>query len=97
MAIGHKDFSPTVTHEGFFSTDYESLESLMSRVNAWIAGANVQVLNIETLLLPNLTKVDSSTTVLRTSGDTSSHWYQTIRIWYETSPASEAVQPDVNA
>lgn len=87
MAIGYKDFSPSVTRSGFFSQDHESLDSVLGRVNSWLITSGVQVLNIETVLLPNITQETGAASVMRTGGETSSLWYQTIRIWYEIPPA----------
>ena len=54
--INFIDFFPRrISEGGMFSTArYESIESLMSEVSAWIENEGVELINIETLLLPNL-------------------------------------------
>ena len=89
MAIAFKDFFPTVLREGFLSSDYEPFSAIVNRANAWIASSGVQVLNVETLVLPNVSNEDESQqTNIRTSGEVSSYWRQVLRVWYEAPPAA---------
>ena len=86
--IKFKDFVPEeVTKSGFFSSaKLEELNDSLSRANIWIEKENINPLNIETVVLPNIHKSseDGSTdTEIRTSGDMSSNWYQFIRVWYK--------------
>ncbi len=84
MAVQYKDFFPTVLKSGFFSTEYEGLPATVLRANQWLAESNARVLNVETVVLPNIkTAEDASQTGIRTSGEISSHWYQVVRVWYE--------------
>jgi len=88
MAIAFKDFFPRVTHSGFLSSEYESFNQVVNRANEWMAGSGVQVLNIETLVLPNVnTEDEAMQTNIRTSGEMSSYWRQMLRVWYEAPPA----------
>jgi hypothetical protein len=90
MAIGYKDFLPAVLKSGFFSTEHEVLPAAVVRANEWIATSGVTVINVETVVLPNVREVDDASRVgLRTSGEMSSHWFQVVRVWYEmeTPPA----------
>ena len=84
MAIACKDFVPTQTRSGFFSSEYEPLEAVVARANEWMVSAGARVVNVETVLLPNI-GADEQTgqNGLRTSGDSASHWFQIVRVWYE--------------
>jgi hypothetical protein len=87
MAIAFKDFFPQITQSGFLANEYESFEAVVQRANAWIAGSGVQVLNVETILLPNVSnEAEALHTNIRTSGEVSSYWRQFIRVWYEAPP-----------
>lgn len=84
MFIAHRDFVPLVLREGFFSSDYEPLESTVARANEWMAQVGARVVNLETILLPNLKEVaDASANGIRTSGESSTRWFQVVRVWYE--------------
>jgi len=54
MAIAFQDFAPAVTHSGYFSSDYEPLTAVVARANEWMANVGARVVNVETVLLPNL-------------------------------------------
>jgi hypothetical protein len=89
MAIAFKDFFPTVLRAGFLSSDYEPFSAVVNRANAWIATSGVQVLNVETLVLPNISdEAETQQTNIRTSGEMSSYWRQVLRVWYEAPPAA---------
>jgi hypothetical protein len=86
--IGYKDFIPQQTAgPGFFSSaQYESFDAAVRSANAFVSGQSVKVLNVETVVLPNVwdTSEDGTTDPsIRTSGDVSSTWHQFIRVWYE--------------
>jgi hypothetical protein len=88
MAIAFKDFFPTVLRAGFLSSDYEPFSAVVGRANEWIATSGVQVLNVESLVLPNVSNEDEAQqTNIRTSGEMSSYWRQILRVWYEAPPA----------
>ncbi|HLP77648.1 MAG TPA: hypothetical protein VK327_12110 [Candidatus Paceibacterota bacterium] len=85
MFIGHKDFLPEVLKSGFFSTEHEPFPAAVARANQWIAESKVRVLNVETVVLPNVKRLeDVSHEGIRTSGELSSHWFQIVRVWYQT-------------
>jgi hypothetical protein len=90
MPIAFQDFAPAVTEKGFFNDTYEPLSATVARANAWIIAGGHRVVNVETVLLPNLRGDDTSETVrLRTSGEMGSEWHQIVRVWYEV-PAQPA-------
>jgi hypothetical protein len=84
MVIGYKDFFPAVVKSGFFSTEHEELPSTVARANDWIAQSRVRLINVETVVLPNVRQEEDASQVgICTSGDLSSYWFQVVRIWYE--------------
>jgi hypothetical protein len=89
MSINYKDFFPTVVSSGFFSTEHEALSATVARVNEWAARASVRVINVETVVLPNVENAEEASKVgIRTSGKMSSYWYQVVRVWYEEQQTS---------
>ncbi len=89
MAIAFKDFFPTALRKGVLSSDYESFGAVVNRANEWITKSGVQVLNVETLVLPNVSnEAGAQATNIRTSGEVSSYWRQILRVWYEAPPAA---------
>jgi len=89
MAIVFKDFFPQVTHSGFLANEYESFEQVVQRANLWMQHSGVPVLNVETLVLPNVSnEAEARQTNIRTSGELGSYWRQILRVWYEAPPAA---------
>jgi hypothetical protein len=86
MPLDYKDFFPTVLKSGFFSTTHEELPATVERASKWIQESGVHLVNVETVVLPNIHAVEEASQVgIRTSGEISSHWYQVVRVWYESS------------
>jgi len=86
--LRHRDFVPRMIREAFLLTpaEYESFEDAEAAANAWLEAENIQVVNIETVVLPNLWKEEGAEDPsLRTSGDFVSNWHQFIRVWYRTA------------
>ena len=86
--IQHIDFAPKVTRKGgrFKATQIEDFNTLMAAMNEWIASNDCEIINVETVLLPNIYDSDeegSEDTMLGTGRESSSHWYQLIRVWYK--------------
>ena len=87
--IEFRDFVPEVVSEGalFKAAEYESLDAAVTAANRWVHEFKIKVINIETVVLPNIWsrwEEGSTDTSLGTSGDSPSHWHQFIRIWYRT-------------
>ena len=85
--IAFIDFVPEVKQEAglFRAATMESLQSSLERANKWIVENNIQVLNVETVLMPNIHnhhEEGSQDTNIVTRGESYSHWYQFIRVWY---------------
>lgn len=78
------DFVPEA-EVSMFNVNVNSLESAVKEMNEWLRiNEAVEMVNVETLLLPSIHRSGnhSETTKLRTAGETSSNWYQVVRLWY---------------
>jgi hypothetical protein len=85
MRIEFEDFVPAIEQRGFFKNQYESLRECLDRANEWIENAGVDVVNVETIVLPNLWREEGSEDPeVTTSGDMMSTWYQFVRVWYRS-------------
>ena len=86
--IDYKDFIPKQTAgPGFFSAaEYQTFDAAVLAANKFVDAQSVRVLNIETVVLPNVWDASEDGTTdpsIRTSGDFSATWHQFIRVWYE--------------
>lgn len=84
-----KDFVPKMTSPpGFLKlAEYESFEEAAEAANQWVHENNIRLVNIETVVLPNIwNRWEEGTTdsSLGSSGDSPSHWHQFVRCWYQT-------------
>lgn len=83
-----KDFrAPLVEGRGAFSeAKLQPLAQAISAANDWIRDSGVTVVNVETVVLPNLSLLDdtqaSDASVLHV--DQTVSWYQIVRVWFET-------------
>jgi hypothetical protein len=74
--IAFKDFLPVWSEA---SQEYESLESVLERVNLYVHDNGLRVINIETVVLPNIDETGRA--AYDTAG--SDEWCQVIRLWFE--------------
>ncbi len=86
--IEFKDFAPRQLSEGGFlsAAQYASFEDAVNEAGSWIESAKVTVINIETVVLPNMRsrrEEGSTDTSLRQSDERSTTWNQFIRVWYQ--------------
>lgn len=86
--IRYRDFVPRMLEApGLFrSGDYESFSVALEAMNEWIRDEKVRLVNVETVVLPNIWsrwEEGSGDVALGTSGEMPSHWHQFIRCWYE--------------
>ena len=86
--IHYRDFVPAMIEPpGFFKpSEHESLDSAVAEANRWIVETKVRVINVETVVLPNIfSRFEEGTKdgALGTSGEQPSHWHQVIRVWYQ--------------
>jgi hypothetical protein len=87
--IRFRDFVPQIVQQpGFFQPgEFESFEEALELAYQWIEATGVEVVNIETVVLPNIWsqyEEGSTDTALPTSGEMASEWHQFIRVWYRT-------------
>lgn len=87
MVLKYKNFVPRATREaGFFTReDYENFDAAVAAADAWIAETGVELVQIETVVLPNMFasgEKGPNDTFIYQSGDMSSHWHQFVRVWY---------------
>ncbi|HEV7280139.1 MAG TPA: hypothetical protein VGN57_08005 [Pirellulaceae bacterium] len=85
--IWFRDFVPQILQQpGFFEPGrYQSFEEALDLANQWIEATGVEVVNVETVVLPNIWsqyEEGSTDTALPTSGEMASEWHQFIRVWY---------------
>lgn len=84
--IGYRDFSPQESPGGFFKTaQSESFERVVEAANRWIRESGVNMINVETLLVPEPLAGELSTssgelTSFEAAGFSS--FRQVLRIWY---------------
>jgi hypothetical protein len=88
--IQFKDFVPNMIAPPklFKPGEYGTFEAALAAANQWIQDEKIQLLHIETVVLPNIWSrfEDGPTDVaLGSSGDMVSHWHQFIRCWYHTA------------
>jgi hypothetical protein len=81
MSLSYKDFFPIVIKKGLLSNDYEDLSVTVKRASEWVEESGVRILNVETIVLPNIEGVEDASKASIT--EWTSQWYQVIRIWYE--------------
>ena len=87
--ISFQDFAPRplpTPGVGFSqAVRFETFDQAVVAANAWIQQYGVQVINVETVVLPSVYKPNAQGTLdsnLHTMADGSSHWYQILRVWY---------------
>lgn len=86
--IEFQDFVPQIIDEGglFTNEKIQDLRSVVEDANQWVLDNNVTVLNVETVVLPNIHRKQeegSEDVSLRSPGKSSSYWHQFVRVWYK--------------
>ena len=87
MIIQYKDLSPSAVEHKVLSTEYENFSEVVAHANEWIRDSSVTVLNVETVLLPNLQNLKDTLQVIQSvSGEiiVSSYLFQVLRVWYNS-------------
>ncbi len=87
--IKFEDFVPELEDEGglFRKMAFEAFQTVLDRANKWIDDNNIDVVNIETVVLPNIhSKFEEGSTdvQLKASSGAGTDWHQFIRIWYRS-------------
>jgi hypothetical protein len=83
--LAFRDFAPEVVKEGrwFTPPTFESLEAALKAANAWIAEESINVVNVETVVLPNIhAPFEEGTQDPELAQANYARWYQFIRVWY---------------
>jgi hypothetical protein len=94
LHFAFRDFAPKQKRpSGFFqSAEYDNLMDAVIQANRWVVEHRVRVLNIETVVLPNILEKEKAKGKEATmEGSVATyegishynHWYQFIRVWYE--------------
>lgn len=55
---------------------------VVSTANQWIENSSVQVINIETVVLPNSSPGTDYAMYITSDGYRANYWYQCVRVWY---------------
>ncbi|BAW97903.1 unknown protein (plasmid) [[Synechococcus] sp. NIES-970] len=92
--IKYKDFAPRITEQGPFGgpSGYESFSEIVSAVNQWIESTTIQVINVETVVLPDriegtddgdygVTTSNAFYPVMISQG-LAIKYFQCVRVWY---------------
>ncbi|HEY5086895.1 MAG TPA: hypothetical protein VII66_05970 [Gemmatimonadaceae bacterium] len=86
--ISYRDFAPRRIKHGILHSDsYESFDAAVAAADAWIAESHVDLLSVETVVLPNISPDKSEGTsdarVETEEAMTSiNEWYQFVRVWH---------------
>jgi hypothetical protein len=85
--IAYRDFAPRqLTAAALLRpATFESLDEALAAANAWIESNKVNVLNLETVVLPNVWSPHQKGTAdpqMVTQSEFAVAWNQFIRVWY---------------
>ena len=85
--IRYQDFVPQMTKPAAFLSpaEHESFEASLREANLWIKANEIRVMNVETVVLPNIWsryEEGPGDPALGTSGESPSFWHQFVRVWY---------------
>lgn len=89
--IKFQDFAIKILRKGNWSNTpiYEEPEETLLRINYWIEDSDISVMNIETLIMPNIHNAVSpektaDTYFITKSGESKKNrWFQIYRVWYK--------------
>jgi hypothetical protein len=86
--INYIDFEPQALEKSFWGIHtYENLAATLERANEWIRrNYSTEIVNVETVVLPNIYKKNKATTDQISqyyTGGQSVQNFQIIRIWYK--------------
>lgn len=90
--MNFKDFIPHVVRVEhrfldmkFPEDTFESFDACVLAAREWIDREHVEVINLETVVLPNMYDPDQTGSIdtdLVSSKESKTHWYQFLRVWY---------------
>jgi hypothetical protein len=76
-SLAFQDFAPTLLAS---SGEYEGIERVVARANAWVQDRGVAVINAETIVVPAPEREPvNSGAAFRASG---TPWIQVVRVWF---------------
>jgi hypothetical protein len=93
--INCKDFAPRITKRGPFGgpSEYEFFSEVVSTVNQWIEDRMIQVINVETVVLPDRIEgtsddvygltVNNGFYPVTISQGLTINCFQCVRVWYK--------------
>jgi hypothetical protein len=86
--LRHRDFVPqrTAVPGLLRPAEYESLDEAEMALNAWLEQEQVELVSVETVVLPNIWSPfeEGSEDTSLGMRDTTNHWHQFIRCWYRS-------------
>ena len=89
-----QDFAPRITKRGTFvgAAEYESFSDVVSAANQWIENSTIQVINVETVVLPDSLESTSDGVYgvaigngfypVMVSQGLTINCFQCVRVWY---------------
>ena len=82
-----RDFAPKEVAGACFFKDaeYQTFEDSLNAANEWLSEAKVEIVQLETVVLPNMWAAAEDGTTdgsVATSGPADS-WHQFLRVWYK--------------
>lgn len=84
--LKYRDFVPKeIEAPGFLKPgEHESFNHAVEAANQWLAENSVKLINLETVVLPNIWSrwEDGSTDASIGTGESLSRWHQFLRCWY---------------
>jgi hypothetical protein len=84
--LAFRDFAPKVLEDGGWLSGpaYEDFDAALEAANAWIAADSIDVVNVETVVLPNIYSPGEQGTVDPELGMHAGRgtWHQFLRVWF---------------
>lgn len=91
VMLAYRDFAPRSLSRSMWeeltgAETYETFDVAVEAANAWIRSQRVKVVNVETVVFPNVfEKSEEGTSDARvTTMSGWASWHQFVRVWYET-------------
>ncbi|MEO1085862.1 MAG: hypothetical protein AAFY88_16615 [Acidobacteriota bacterium] len=87
LSLRFKDFEPRELSAPVIwgVGEYEPLGRALARLNRWVEKSGVEVVNVETVVLPNMHRRHEEGTIdpmLSVNGEYYARWHQFLRVWY---------------
>ena len=84
LVIDQKDFVPKTLSNKWFDSQVDSFDSAVAAANEWIEQEHIDVINIETIVIP--VRNDDETETASIAVDLGYTLRQFIRVWYRKLP-----------